>query len=142
MNSNEEGAYIVNNESIDGSVEKIIYQVKPYEALVLDGSTGEERSQTIIDVSKVAKLDPLEYDKVTALYINKEAKYCSVIYSNGVVEVVEYDVNRGDWYSDWSKTIGPSSINIQDDMEYARTQKFSLNENNDIIDVHFRHDEN
>ena len=42
--------------------------------------------------------------KVTALYINKEAKYCSVIYSDGIVEVVEYDENN----FHWSETIGPS----------------------------------
>ena len=36
MNSDEEGAYIVNNELIDGSVEKIIYEVKPTEFLNID----------------------------------------------------------------------------------------------------------
>ena len=50
MNSDEEVAYIVNNELINGSVEKIIYQVRPYKRLVVDGSTGEEYSDTIIDV--------------------------------------------------------------------------------------------
>lgn len=40
-----------------------------------------------------------------------------VVYGNGIIEVFEYDENKGDW----TKTIGPSDRNIRDDMVYART---------------------
>ena len=41
MGPDQSGAYIVSNELIDRSAEKIIYEVKPTEALVLDVETGE-----------------------------------------------------------------------------------------------------
>ena len=41
MGPDQSGAYIVSNEVIDRSAEKIIYEVKPTEALVTDGATGE-----------------------------------------------------------------------------------------------------
>ena len=41
MGPDQSGAYIVSNELIDRSAEKIIYEVKPTEALVVDVETGE-----------------------------------------------------------------------------------------------------
>ena len=58
-----------------------------------------------------------------------------VVYDNGIIEVFEYDVNKGDW----TKTIGPSDRNIKDDMVYARTQKYYQNPNNNIVAMHFDH---
>ena len=54
MGPDQSGAYIVSNEVIDRSAEKIIYEVKPTEALVTDGATGESTVQTVIDFQKVA----------------------------------------------------------------------------------------
>ena len=42
-----------------------------------------------------------------------------MIYSNGYVEVAEFDGNNGEW----TQTIGRSD-DTKDDMLYARTQKF------------------
>ena len=58
MSSNKEGAYIVRNEVIDGRSEKVIYQVMPTQALFINVD-GEASQQTVIDVSKVALLDPI-----------------------------------------------------------------------------------
>ena len=41
MGPDQSGAYIVSNEVIERSAEKIIYEVKPDEAIVQDGATGE-----------------------------------------------------------------------------------------------------
>ena len=57
-----------------------------------------------------------------------------MIYSDGYVEVTEYDENNGDW----TRTIGRSDDN-KDDMLYARTSKFYSNQDNSIIDAHFEH---
>ena len=97
MGPDQSGAYIVSNEVIDRSAEKIIYEVKPTEALVTDGATGESTVQTVIDFQKVAYCDPLIDSPVVNLYINKEAKYGAAIYKNGIVEVFEFDQNKGNW---------------------------------------------
>ena len=97
MGPDQSGAYIVSNEVIDRSAEKIIYEVKPTEALVTDGATGESTVQTVIDFQKVAYCDPLIDSPVVNLYINKEAKYGAVIYKNDIVEVFEFDQNKGNW---------------------------------------------
>lgn len=97
MGPDQSGAYIVTNEIIDGELEKIIYEVKPTEALVTDGATGESTVKTVIDVQKVAYFDPLEASPIVNLYINKDAKYGCAIYNNGIVEIFEFDQNRGNW---------------------------------------------
>ena len=60
MGPDQSGAYIVTNELIDRSAEKVIYEVKPTEAIVTDGATGESTVQTIIDYQKIAYIDPLK----------------------------------------------------------------------------------
>ena len=91
MGPDQSGAYIVSNEVIDRELKKIINEVKPTEALITDGATGESTIQTVIDVQKVAYFDPVSDSSVVNLYINKEAKYGCAIYKNGVVEVFEFD---------------------------------------------------
>ena len=97
MGPDQSGAYIVSNEIIDRELKKIINEVKPTEALITDGATGESTVQTVIDVQKVAYFDPVSDSSVVNLYINKEAKYGCAIYKNGVVEVFEFDQNKGNW---------------------------------------------
>ena len=41
MGPDQSGAYIVSNEVIERSAEKIIYEVKPIETIDVDGATGE-----------------------------------------------------------------------------------------------------
>ena len=94
MGPGQSGAYIVSNEVIDRSAEKIIYEVKPVEALVTDGETGEATIQTIINFQKVAYFDPLADSPVVNLYINKDAKCGCAIYKNGIVEIFEFDESR------------------------------------------------
>jgi hypothetical protein len=57
MGPDQSGAYIVSNEVIDRSSEKVIYEVKPKEALVID-ETGESTVQTVIDYQRVAYFNP------------------------------------------------------------------------------------
>ena len=97
MGPDQSGAYIVSNEIIDRELKKIINEVKLTEALITDGATGESTVQTVIDVQKVAYFDPVSDSSVVNLYINKEAKYGCAIYKNGVVEVFEFDQNKGNW---------------------------------------------
>ena len=131
MGPNEKGAYIVTNE--EGR--KIIYETQFEDSEVTDPATNVTTIQKTIKEVKVARLDPQINSPVVELYINKEAKYGVVVYGNGIIEVFEYDVNKGDW----TKTIGPSDRNIRDDMVYARTQKYYQNPNNNIVAMHFDH---
>ena len=91
MGPDQSGAYIVTNEVIDRSAEKVIYEVKPTEAIVTDGATGESTVQTVIDYQKIAYIDPLADSQVVNLYINKDAKYGCAIFKNGIVEIFEFD---------------------------------------------------
>ena len=97
MGPDQSGAYIVSNEIIDRELKKIINEVKPTEALITDGATGESTVQTIIEIEKVAYFDPVSDSSVVNLYINKEAKFGCAIYKNGIVEVFEFDQNKENW---------------------------------------------
>ena len=97
MGPDQSGAYIVSNEIIDRELKKIINEVKPTQALITDGATGESTVQTVIEVEKVAYFDPVSDSSVVNLYINKEAKFGCAIYKNGIVEVFEFDQNKENW---------------------------------------------